>query len=84
MVSEIQNSKHYQCPVEANLEVIGGKWKPIYPLAVKSGKAAFFRAPAKHAGYFSKMLTKQLRELEEDGLISGRFILKSHPKLSTL
>lgn len=40
-----------------------------YPLAVEDRKIAFFRVSAKYAGISPKMLTKQLREVEEDGLI---------------
>ncbi len=69
MASEIRNNKHYQCPVEATLEVIGGKWKPIILWQLRTEKLRFSGLQQSMQGISPKMLTKQLRELEEDGLI---------------
>lgn len=52
-----------------------------YPLAVKSGKAAFFRLQQSMQGISPKMLTKQLRELEEDGLILRQVYPEIPPKV---
>ncbi|WP_011306384.1 helix-turn-helix domain-containing protein [Methanosarcina barkeri] len=69
MVSEVRNNRHYQCPVEATLEVIGGKWKPIILWQLRTEKLRFSGLQQSMQGISPKMLTKQLRELEEDGLI---------------
>ncbi|MHC1755890.1 MAG: winged helix-turn-helix transcriptional regulator [Methanosarcina sp.] len=68
MVSETKN-KHYQCPVEATLDVIGGKWKPLILWQLKAEKLRFSGLQQSMQGISPKMLTKQLRELEEAGLI---------------
>lgn len=69
MVSETKNSNHYQCPVEATLDVIGGKWKPIILWQLKAEKLRFSGLQQNMQGISPKMLTKQLRELEEAGLV---------------
>jgi len=69
MVSERNNKKHYQCPVEATLDVIGGKWKPLILWQLRGEKLRFSGLQQNMQGISPKMLTKQLRELEEDGLV---------------
>lgn len=69
MVSERNNKKHYQCPVEATLDVIGGKWKPLILWQLKAEKLRFSGLRQNMQGISPKMLTKQLRELEADGLV---------------
>jgi DNA-binding HxlR family transcriptional regulator len=77
MASDRKNSKQYQCPVEATLEVIGGKWKPIILWQLKAEKMRFSGLQQSMQGISPKMLTKQLRELEEDGLV----LREVHPEI---
>lgn len=59
------------CPVEATLELIGGKWKGIvlYYLMV-DGRLRFSVLKRKVGCVTQRMLTKQLRELEDSGLVN--------------
>ncbi|WDQ17812.1 winged helix-turn-helix transcriptional regulator [Rhodopirellula sp. P2] len=59
------------CPVEATLELIGGKWKGIvlYYLMV-DGRLRFSVLKRKVGCVTQRMLTKQLRELESSGLVN--------------
>ncbi|EMB13307.1 winged helix-turn-helix transcriptional regulator [Rhodopirellula europaea] len=59
------------CPVEATLELIGGKWKGIvlYYLMV-DGRLRFSALKRKVGCVTQRMLTKQLRELEDSGLVN--------------
>jgi DNA-binding HxlR family transcriptional regulator len=65
-----KNGKSYHCPVEAALDVIGGKWKPLILWALGDNVLRFNELQKGLPGVNTKMLTKQLRELEEDGVIT--------------
>ncbi|MFA5266916.1 MAG: helix-turn-helix domain-containing protein [Methanoregula sp.] len=65
-----KNGKTYHCTVEAALDVIGGKWKPVILWALGDNVLRFSELQKGLPGVNSKMLTKQLRELEEDGIIT--------------
>lgn len=64
-----RNGKNYLCPVEAALDVIGGKWKTLILWALGEDTLRFNELQKKLFNINTKMLTKQLRELEEDGVI---------------
>ncbi|MBR1859574.1 MAG: helix-turn-helix transcriptional regulator [Selenomonadaceae bacterium] len=63
------NPPKYNCPVDAALSVIGGKYKLIilYHLKDKTLRFSELRRLLPQATH--KMLTQQLRELESDGII---------------
>lgn len=71
----------YQCPVDAPLEVLGGKWKLVllfYLLAAPRRNGELRRlVPA----ITQKMLTQQLRELERDGIVTRTVVDRVPPKV---
>ena len=59
----------YHCPVEATLDLIGGKYKTLILWHLAGGPQRFSQLQRLILRATPKMLTQQLRELEEDRLI---------------
>jgi DNA-binding HxlR family transcriptional regulator len=64
--------KQYMCPVEALVDVIGGKWKmPIISLLFK-GTQRYGVLRQALPGVTERMLTLQLRELKQSGIVQRK------------
>ncbi|MGM0882985.1 MAG: winged helix-turn-helix transcriptional regulator [Bacillota bacterium] len=61
--------KIYNTAVEATLEVIGGKWKPVILFHLTFGKKRNNELKSLINTITQKVLTQQLRELEEAGIV---------------
>ena len=61
--------KSYQCPVEATLDLIVGKYKSLILWHLIDTTLRFNELQKKIPNATPKVLTQQLRELETDGLI---------------
>jgi DNA-binding HxlR family transcriptional regulator len=61
-----------ECPVRATIDVIEGKWKPIIVNALKCGTLRFGQLRREVPEATRKVLTEQLRELEDDRIIARR------------
>ena len=57
------------CPVEATIRLIGGKYKSLILWKLAGGTLRFSQLKKEVPCATPKMLTRQLRELETDGLI---------------
>lgn len=70
------------CPVTATMKVLGGKWKPILINAIyHTSPARFGELKRSVIGITQSMLTQQLRELEDDGIISRKIYAEIPPKV---
>jgi DNA-binding HxlR family transcriptional regulator len=65
----MRNKKTYNCPVEVTIDLIGGKYKAIILWHLIDNTLRFNEIQKLLPKATSKMLTQQLRELENDGLI---------------
>lgn len=63
------NEKIYNIGVEATMDVIGGKWKPIILCNLRHGSMRPSDLKRKIPNLSQKMLTQQLRELEADKIV---------------
>lgn len=57
------------CPTETALALIGGKWKGMILFYLTSDTRRFNEMRRLIPGITQRMLTKQLRELEENGIV---------------
>src|SRR2546425_8781705 len=71
----------YSCPVEATVDIIGGKWKSVILFHLLPGKKRFGQLQRLLPGVTQRMLTLQLRELEEDGIIARHVYREVPPKV---
>lgn len=69
------------CPVEATLELIGGKYKALILWNLSDGRRRFSELRKVLAGVTPKMLTQQLRELEAQQLIHREVFPVVPPKV---
>lgn len=70
------------CPVTATMQVLGGKWKAILINAIyHTSPARFGELKRSVKGITQSMLTQQLRELENDGLISRKIYAEIPPRV---
>jgi DNA-binding HxlR family transcriptional regulator len=59
----------FNCAVVRTINYIGGKWKPCILIRLIEGRVRFGKLTIQVPDISRKILTQQLRELEEDGLI---------------
>ncbi|MGK0552140.1 winged helix-turn-helix transcriptional regulator [Enterococcus faecalis] len=74
-------NKEYNIGVEVTMDIIGGKWKPIILCNLRHQvmrTSELLRAIPKIS---QKMLTQQLRELEEDQIIARKVYNQVPPKV---
>jgi len=74
--------KPNNCQVEDALGILVGKWKPIILLhLLQEGTKRFSELKRNMPGITQKMLTKQLRELEEEDIIARVVYPQVPPKV---
>ncbi|MDZ8105856.1 MAG: helix-turn-helix domain-containing protein [Nostoc sp. DedQUE12a] len=81
MKAEAENYTKLTCEVETTLKVIGGRWKVLIIRELMTGVKRFGQMQRALPGITQKMLTQQLREMEEDGIIHREVYPQIPPKV---
>ena len=68
----VNPKKEVGCPVEATLGVVGGRWKVLVINYLLSGTMRFGELGRALKGISARTLSKQLREMEADGIIDRK------------
>lgn len=71
----------YQCPVDAPLQVVGGKWKLVLLFYLLQEPRRNGELRRLVPTITQKMLTQHLRELEADGLVTRTMFDQVPPKV---
>ena len=78
----MQEKSEYDYGIDATLTVIGGKWKPLILYELKEGTLRFSQLQGRlKPNITQRMLTKQLRQLEDDGLVVRKVYAQVPPKV---
>jgi DNA-binding HxlR family transcriptional regulator len=81
MNTETEQHNRLTCEVETTLKVIGGRWKVLIIRELMTGIKRFGELQRALSGITQKMLTQQLREMEEDGIIHRQVYAEIPPKV---
>jgi len=73
MLANEKNEKKYgsagDCPITSSIDMIGGKWKPVIIWLLMQESKRFGELHRSIPGISIKVLSRQLKELEHDGII---------------
>jgi len=69
------------CPVEVTLDLIDGKWKGVILYHLQDGRLRFGELRKRMPGITQRMLTKQLRALEQDDLVTRQVFAEVPPRV---
>lgn len=69
------------CPVETTLTLIGSKWKVLVLRELAEGTKRFGELQRGIGSVSQKVLTSQLRSMEEDGLVSRKVYAEVPPRV---
>lgn len=71
----------YSCGLDAAVDVIGGKWKPLILWALSVEPRRYGQLRRAIEGISEKVLVQQLRELERDGIVHREVHEQVPPKV---
>ncbi len=81
-MSEIKAVKELPaCPVETTLTLIGDKWKVLILRDLMTGTKRFGELKKSVGNVSQKVLTSQLRDMEESGLVNRKVYAEVPPRV---
>jgi DNA-binding HxlR family transcriptional regulator len=81
MEGAIMDKEHTNCPVETTISLLGSKWKLLILRELFQGTRRFGELSRGVTGISQKMLTQQLRQMEEDNLVSRKIYPEVPPRV---
>ena len=69
------------CPIQQTIALIGDKWKILVLCTLRDGTKRFGELQRSLDGITPKVLTRQLRDLERDGLIARQIFPQVPPRV---
>ena len=75
------NTENEGCPVETTIALLGSKWKLLILRELFRGTKRFGELSRGVPGISQKMLTQQLRQMEEDNLIQRKVYAEVPPRV---
>lgn len=73
------NDKLYPCTVSVAMDLVGGKWKAVILYHLKDAPKRYSELRKELPGVTERTLSLQLKQLEEDALVSRRVYGKKPP-----
>lgn len=70
-----------RCPIEDTLNIVAGRWKILILWWLQAGELRFGELRRLIPSVSPKMLTQQLRQMEEEGLIDREVFAQVPPKV---
>lgn len=81
MVPQAEKKRIPACPVETTLMLIGSKWKVLILRDLMSGTKRFGELKKSVGNVSQKVLTAQLRDMEEKGLVNRHVYAEVPPRV---
>ena len=81
MSSQRKANEWPACPVETTLMLIGDKWKVLILRDLLDGTKRFGELKKSVGGVSQKVLTAQLRDMEDSGLVSRKVYAEVPPRV---
>jgi len=75
------DKEHANCPVETTISLLGSKWKLLILRELFKGTRRFGELSRGVPGISQKMLTQQLRQMEDDNLVSRKVYAEVPPRV---
>jgi len=79
--AHLATPERLSCAVETTIAIIGGRWKVLILRELLGGVKRFNELHRSLTGITQKMLTQQLREMENDGIVHREVYQQVPPKV---
>lgn len=77
----ILEGKEYHCAMDVTMDYIGGKWKTVVLWYLRKDKKRFSELRKLIPNITEKMLSLQLKDLENDGIVKRKIYPEVPPKV---